>query len=247
MADSLAGIVLAAGAGRRLLPLTRLLPKALCPVGNVALVDLAIDRLAAVTGDVAVNVHHGRAALEEHLGARVHLSIEEPRPLGTAGALGRLRDWVAGRPTVVVNADAWCPDDLAPLVAGWDGARVRVLVPGGGPFGPGAAVAGALVAWDDVAALRARPGGLYEQVWAPAAAAGRLEVVAHDGPFVDCGTPARYLAANLAVSGGAPVIGRGAVVEGELVRSVVWAGSRVHAGERLVDVVRAGPLTVYAR
>ncbi|MDP9006189.1 MAG: sugar phosphate nucleotidyltransferase, partial [Actinomycetota bacterium] len=43
MADSLAALVLAAGKGERLRPLTLIRPKALCPVANVALVDLAID------------------------------------------------------------------------------------------------------------------------------------------------------------------------------------------------------------
>ena len=46
MTDSVAGVVLAAGHGRRLRPLTRSAPKALCPVGNVPLVDLAMERLA---------------------------------------------------------------------------------------------------------------------------------------------------------------------------------------------------------
>ena len=53
------GIVLAAGEGRRLRPLTTILPKALCPVGNVALLDRALDRLAGLAmstpGTVAVN------------------------------------------------------------------------------------------------------------------------------------------------------------------------------------------------
>ena len=64
MADSLAAVVLAAGAGARLRPLTRIRPKALCPVANVPLVDGAIDRARHVTPSVAVNVHHGRALLE---------------------------------------------------------------------------------------------------------------------------------------------------------------------------------------
>lgn len=247
MADSLAGIVLAAGAGARLQPLTRLLPKPLCPVGNVALVDLALARLATVTTSLAVNLHHGRTPLTAHLAGRVHLSIEEPRPLGTAGALGQLRDWIDGRAVVVVNADGWCPGGLGALVAGWDGERARLLVPGGDRFGPRVAVAGALVPWADVVGLAPEPSGLYETVWGPAAAAGRLEVVAHDGRFVDCGTPARYLAANLAASGGASVVGRGATVAGEVRRSVVWPGSHVHAGERLVNAIRAGPLTVPVR
>ena len=45
----------------------------------------------------------------------------------------------------------------------------------------------------------------------------RLDVMRWDGPCLDCGTPARYLAANLASSEGAPVIGDGCVVEGTVV------------------------------
>ncbi|HLF41375.1 MAG TPA: sugar phosphate nucleotidyltransferase, partial [Acidimicrobiia bacterium] len=51
-----AGVVLAAGLGTRLRPLTDLRPKALCPVGNVALVDLALARLDGLCPDVAVNI-----------------------------------------------------------------------------------------------------------------------------------------------------------------------------------------------
>ena len=47
MPDSLAAVVLAAGAGTRLRPLTRLRPKALCPVGDRPLVDHALDRVGA--------------------------------------------------------------------------------------------------------------------------------------------------------------------------------------------------------
>src|SRR5690348_1650101 len=124
MPDSLAGIVLAAGAGERLRPLTDLRPKPMCPVDNVPLGDLAIGRIAAETASIAVNVHHGRAALEAHLAGRVHLSIEEPEALGTAGALGRLREWIAGRPALVTNADTWFDQPVPPhFVSGWDGTR----------------------------------------------------------------------------------------------------------------------------
>ena len=52
----LCAVVLAAGEGRRLRPLTELLPKALCPVGNVALLDHALRRVGGLgPGDVAVN------------------------------------------------------------------------------------------------------------------------------------------------------------------------------------------------
>jgi N-acetyl-alpha-D-muramate 1-phosphate uridylyltransferase len=250
MADSVAAIVLAAGLGTRLAPLTRVLPKALCPVGNVPLVDLALDHVAPLTTAVAVNVHAQRDRMVAHLGGRAHLSIEEPAILGTAGAVGRLRDWVAGRPAVVVNADSWHRADLRRLVAGWDGERVRLLVAGG----PGAgllartAVCASLLPWSQVRALRPEPSGLYEVCWRPQADAGRLDLVGYDGPFFDCGTPHGYLAANMAVSGGSSVVGEEAVVAGELIRSVVWAGGVVRGGEVLVDAVRVGKrLTVLVR
>src|SRR5215213_11115083 len=132
MGDSLAAVVLAAGAGTRLAPLTGVRPKALCPVGGRPLVDPALDRVEAVVGAgperVAVNVHAHREQLEAHVGARAFVSVEEPEALGTAGAVARLRPWLDGRPVLVVNADAWAPGDLGPLVEGWDGERVRVLV-----------------------------------------------------------------------------------------------------------------------
>src|SRR5436305_3997812 len=93
----LAAVVRAAGAGTRLRPLTRLRPKALCPVDNVPLVDLAIGWARTVTSAVAVNVHHGRAAMESHLAGRVHLSVEETQALGTAGGVANLKDWIDGR------------------------------------------------------------------------------------------------------------------------------------------------------
>jgi MurNAc alpha-1-phosphate uridylyltransferase len=242
--DDLAGVVLAAGAGSRLRPLTDILPKALCPVANVALVDLAIDRVRAVTPEVAVNVHHGRALLEAHRAGRVHLSIEEPEALGTAGALGRLREWIDGRPALVVNADAWHRFDLSALVDGWDGERVRLLVvdePARGDFGPWRHCGASIMPWSEIRPLPATFSGLYEVCWGPRWAEGRLELVpAGDGPFYDCGTPADYLAANLAASGGESVVGKGARVDGGLVRSVVWPGGVVHRGERLVDSIRVG-------
>src|SRR5687768_3035588 len=94
MSDSVAGVVLAAGRGERLRPLTTIRPKPLCPVAGVPLVDLALARLAGSVGGVAVNVHHGRALMEAHLTGRVHLSAEVDEPLGTAGALGQLRGWI---------------------------------------------------------------------------------------------------------------------------------------------------------
>jgi NDP-sugar pyrophosphorylase family protein len=248
--DDVAAVVLAAGAGTRLRPLTDILPKALCPVDNVALVDLAIGRVRPLTERIAVNVHHGRALLESHLAGRVHISVEEPQILGTAGALGQLRDWIDGRATVVVNADAWHRVDLSVLLDGWDGERVRLLVvddPARGDFGTWRQCGASIMPWAEVRPLPASFAGLYEACWGPRWAEGLLELIPTAGPFFDCGTPADYLAANLAASGGRSVVGAGARVEGELVRSVVWPGGVVHRGERLVECIRAGEdLTVPA-
>jgi NDP-sugar pyrophosphorylase family protein len=248
-ATELCAVVLAAGEGTRLRPLTRVLPKPLCPVDEVPLIEHALDRARSATAAIAVNVHHARKALEAHLEGRVRVSVEEPRALGTAGALGQLRPWIDGRATLVLNGDTWCPGSLAAFVAGADGTRVRLaLAAPDDRLGPTSLIAAALMPWREVAQLPAAPAGLYEASWAALAARNEIEIVRWEGPCLDCGTPARYLAANLAASGGASVVGAGARVNGEVVRSVIWPGARVGPGERLVDAVRAsGDVTVLVR
>ena len=247
----IAGVVLAAGLGTRLRPLTEIRPKPLCPVGNVPLVDGAIGHVRTITADVAVNVHHHRRRMEEHLAALgVHVSVEEPEPLGTAGAVGRLRPWIDGRPTLIHNSDAWhAASDLhALLVDGWDGERIRLLVvaPRAGmapDFADGTVFAGvSLNPWRDVADLEPEPTGLWEVSWRRADADGRVERIPYDGPWFDTGTPSTYLAANLAASDGESVIATDATVHAPLtnvVRSVVWPGATVAADERLHEQVRA--------
>ncbi len=240
----MAALVLAAGSGRRLRPLTSLRPKALCPVAGRALVDLALARVLPVVGEgrVAVNVHHGREQLEDHLAGRVQVSVEEPEALGTAGAVAHLRPWLDGRPVLVVNADTWHTATLSLLIEEWDGERVRVLIAGapGEGLEPRSRVLGALLPASEVARLPHEPCGLWEASWRHHLAEGCLETLSTATSFVDCATPSDYLAANLAASGGESVVGSGAVVEGTLVRSVVWPAGVVRAGEVLVDAVRVG-------
>ena len=253
--------MLAAGAGTRLRPLTLLRPKVLCPLGDRPLVDHAIDRFAGVTDSVAVNIHADREQFESHLAGRVHLSFEENEVLGTAGALGHMRDWIAGRPLLVVNGDTWCPQSVDVLLGAgagregrdgredWDGERIRVLVVGTDIFRSGVPVAGALLPWSDVAGIPAEPSGLTP-IWLRAAEEDRLEPVRLDEgiPWADCGTPASYLGANLQWSGGESVIGASAVVEGGVERCVIWPGAVVHPHEHLVDAVRADDrMTVLVR
>lgn len=264
MSRELAAVVLAAGLGTRLRPLTRLRPKPLCPVGNVPLVDRALAHTAALglrgPAQVAVNASWLADQVAAHVDGRAHLSVEAGRPLGTAGALGRLREWVDGRALVVINADAYLAGMLADLLAGWDGTHVRLLgVPADrgevGTFAGQRFAGVSVLPWRWVRDLPPEPAELVTTVWRPAEAAGRLRVTPFDGFFRDTGTPAGYLAANVhaaAAAGGVLIapdaevtgrcrqacVGPGAVVHGDLTRAVVWPGGRVDRGEHLVDTIR---------
>lgn len=257
VAQQVAGVVLAAGEGRRLRPLTDVRPKALCTVATRPLADWAVERLRPhVHGPdrIAVNAHAHLDQMARWAGGRdVHLSVEHGSALGTAGALGLLRDWLDGRPVLLTNADAWYPAAmdavLADLVAGWDGERPRLLCtrpddPADDVLGGLRYVGTALLPWWSVRDLAAEPAGLYEVSWRALHAAGRLDLVETAVPAVDCGTPGDYLRANLLASGGEPVVEPGARVAGTLVRSVVWAGETVTADETLVDAVRAAGTTL---
>lgn len=252
MAAGRVGVVLAAGLGTRLRPLTELRPKCLCPVGHTTLLDLAIASVRPHVDEIAVNAHHLAEQVAVHLaGTDVRLSHEVAAPLHSGGALGHLRDWVDGRDVLVRNADSYLTDDLSRLVSGWSGQRPRVLVrdtgADGSDFGRFHYVGASLVPGAVAAGLPDERCSLYERVWGPAWRDGRLELVAVDGVAIDCGTPADYLAANLHVSGGVSVVGHGAVVMGTVDRCVVWPDSYVGHGEHLVESVRAGrDLTVDA-
>jgi NDP-sugar pyrophosphorylase family protein len=253
----LAAVVLAAGRGRRLRPLTDQLPKPLCPIAHRPLVDLALDRVEPLVGlgpeVVAVNAHYRSSTVADHVAGRATVSIEQPEALGTAGALGLLRRWIDGRAVLVTNSDAYLPAGLAELIDGWDGVRIRLLGKDVGhpsDFGPIRYVGACLMPWSAVEPLSAEPGGLYEQVWRDAAARGQVDLVSTSQVAIDCGTPHDYLRANLDASAGESVVGAGAVVHGTIDRCVVWPGAVVRAGEHLVEVIRAGtgdePVTVAA-
>lgn len=237
-------IVLAAGEGRRLRPLTEHLPKALCPVGNVALLDRALTRVAGLglTGPerVAVNANHLGEQVVAHLGDRVTVSVESGPLLGTAGGVANLRDWIDGRGVLVGNADAYLAapgrppgPDIAALLAGWNGETVRLLgQPVDDPTEPGTFdghrfTGFSLLPWRYVRDLPTEPADLVRTVWRPAEAAGELTVVRYAGTFYDTGTPGDYLAANLHTAGGANLIHPTATVPGHCDRSVVGAGAVV--------------------
>ena len=247
-------MVLAAGKGSRLAPLTRHRPKPLCPVGTRPLVDHALDRIGPWTRSVAVNLHHRGQQIHAHLPPDVHRSWERPAALGTAGALGALRDWLDGRNVLLTNGDCWFAEDLdlTAMVEGWDGERTRLLTVRSsrrGDFGDLRYCGLALLPWTVVRTLAPHPSGLYEVSWRHQHEAGRLDLVETTTEFIDCGTPADYLAANLAHSGGRPVIDPAAVVDPSAVldQAVVWDRAVVEAGEVLRRAVRTAEVTVLVR
>lgn len=258
-------VILAAGEGQRLRPLTTLLPKALCPVGNVALLDRALQRVQSLGLDTAVNAAYLGEQVVAHVGDRAHLSVEPDGPLGTSGALGLLRDWIGGRGVLAGNADAYLADpardpgkDIAALLDDWSGDTVRMLTvapaPGRtGEFGGRSFAGFSLLPWRYVRDLTPTFSDLVRTVWRPAEAAGDLDLVPYAGTYLDTGTPADYLAANLHAAAGttdptatvtghaeSSVVGAHATVAGRVTGSVVWPGATVAATESLTGVIRAG-------
>jgi mannose-1-phosphate guanylyltransferase len=113
-------LLLAAGFGTRLKPLTQQIPKALLPICGTPILDLQLDRLAGARR-VVVNGHHLADALRDHLSARPDherlVFSHEPEILGTGGALAHARDLFYSDPVFVQNADALCAVPFHALVA----------------------------------------------------------------------------------------------------------------------------------
>ena len=105
-------MVLAAGLGTRMRPLTEDRPKALVEVGGKALVDHVLDRLAEVGVERAVvNVHWFADRLEAHLAGRdraPHIAISDEREelLETGGGLKKARALLGEEPVFVANIDS---------------------------------------------------------------------------------------------------------------------------------------------
>jgi MurNAc alpha-1-phosphate uridylyltransferase len=130
-------MVLAAGLGTRMRPLTNDRPKALVEVGGRALIDHVLDRLAEVGVERAVvNLHAFADRLEAHLAARarppaVVFSDERARLMETGGGLKQARPLLGDAPVFVANIDSvWTEraPALRGLVEAWDPARMDALL-----------------------------------------------------------------------------------------------------------------------
>lgn len=193
---TLAALVLAAGRGERLRPLTDTIPKPLLTVGDTTLLDAALVRVGTVVAvsqrDVAVNASWLADQIAAHVGGRVHVSLEQPVALGTAGAVGAIRPWLGDRDLLVANGDVYWHGnaDLCGFVAGWDRVcpRLAVVADAARPDFEGRwRFAGVSLLPNAVARiLEPVPSGLYERVWRDA----DLDLVPVAVEFIDCGTPA---------------------------------------------------------
>ncbi len=129
-------MVLAAGVGRRLRPVTDKTPKPLIEVGGRALIDWAIDRLTdAGVETVVVNLHHLGRLIEKHLdgrpGPEIRFSREEAL-LDTAGGIAQALPMLGEAPFFAVNADVlWLNGPRSALdrmVDIWDEDRMDALL-----------------------------------------------------------------------------------------------------------------------
>lgn len=116
-------MILAAGRGERLRPLSDRLPKPLVPAGGRPLVAWLLERLAgAGFREVVINVSHLGAQIEAQLGSGAGFGLaiaysREAEPLESAGGIAQARALLGAAPFVLVNADVYSDFDLGRLRA----------------------------------------------------------------------------------------------------------------------------------
>jgi N-acetyl-alpha-D-muramate 1-phosphate uridylyltransferase len=131
-------MIMAAGNGTRMMPLTADRPKPLIEVAGVMLLDHVLDHLrGAGVGKVVINAHYRADQVEAHMAARaadfeVVISDERDLLLDTGGGLVRALPLIPDDPFLCVNADNWWTDDgynaFARLLHAWDDLTMDVLM-----------------------------------------------------------------------------------------------------------------------
>ena len=130
-------MVLAAGLGTRMRPLTDARPKALIEVAGRALIDRVLDELkAAGVERVVVNVHHFASQMEAHLAGRrdleVLISDERDHLLDSGGGIQHARPLLGEAPVFVANIDSLWMDGASPpletLKRAWDPQKMDLLL-----------------------------------------------------------------------------------------------------------------------
>lgn len=131
-------MIMAAGKGTRMMPLTADRPKPLIEVAGVALLDHVLDHLRdAGVGKVVINAHYRAGQVEDHMaehavGLDVTISDERDLLLDTGGGLVRALPLIGCDPFLCVNADNWWTDEgenaLVRLMRHWHDDRMDVLM-----------------------------------------------------------------------------------------------------------------------
>ncbi len=129
-------MVLAAGRGTRMAPLTDTCPKPLLEVDGVTILDRILDRLvAAGVARAVVNAHHLAERLERHLAGRAAPAltvIREDQALETGGGVRNALPALGDQPFFVINGDSlWLDglrDALHRFTEVWDAERMDVLL-----------------------------------------------------------------------------------------------------------------------
>lgn len=129
-------MVLAAGQGMRMRPLTLTKPKPLFEVGGRTMLDLALDRLVSFgMRRAVVNAHYLAEQIETHLAARKDIEIiisHEDELLDTGGGVKKALPYFDGLPFFVLNADLpWMDGDepsLARMAKAWNGTTMDALL-----------------------------------------------------------------------------------------------------------------------
>jgi N-acetyl-alpha-D-muramate 1-phosphate uridylyltransferase len=131
-------MIMAAGLGTRMRPLTNDRPKPMVIVAGKPLIDHAIDRLvAAGVNTIVVNVHYRAELLKEHLrrrsdGVKIHISEETDELLGTGGGVVKAMHYFEQKPFFIHNSDSiWIEGfghALDRMIARWNADEMDALL-----------------------------------------------------------------------------------------------------------------------
>jgi NDP-sugar pyrophosphorylase family protein len=244
------GMLLAAGRGERMEPLSSLIPKPALPVLDKPLLAASLQQLfAAGCCRVVVNLHRhpeqvAAAARQAACGRQVLFSWE-PELLGPGGGLAAARPLFASGPVLVANGDSWAALDLTPLLAaGGPDEVVLGLLPHPDRKRWGAVhldASGSVVGFSKPGENLQQPGYLYTgwqllgsatlarlpappapmgAFWEPLVARGALKGVLLSGSFAEAGDPRAYWELVMGLVDGA---------------SFVHPQARVHPSCRVVE------------
>jgi MurNAc alpha-1-phosphate uridylyltransferase len=129
-------MLLAAGFGTRLKPLTDHTPKPLVPVAGRPMLEYALDKLRAYgVEEIVINVSYLKAQLQAHLAGFKNLRVtisEEAEPLETGGGLKKAEPFLGDEPVFAINSDILWSDvgetALDRLTQHWDDAKMDFLL-----------------------------------------------------------------------------------------------------------------------